>query len=81
VRINGTCVVRFPLTREWSTFRFSAPSTLVQSGVNWLEIDWPIDFEGGEEEIEHIAREHEHGRFVPLLPTFAEISFLSVVQR
>lgn len=77
VRINGTCVTRLPLTHEWSTFRFSAPSHLVQSGVNWLEIDWPLDLPSGEEEIEHVAREHEHGRFVPLLPAFAEISFLT----
>jgi hypothetical protein len=81
VRINGTCVIRLPLTPEWSTLRFSAPGNLVQSGVNWLEIDWPIDLPGGEEEIEHIAREHEHGRIVPLLPTFAEISFLTAVER
>jgi len=81
VRINGTCLARLPLTAEWSTFHFSAPGDLVQSGVNWLEIDWPLDLPDGEEEIEHIAREHEHGRFVPLLPIFAEISFLSAVQR
>jgi hypothetical protein len=81
VRINGTCVVCLPLTSDWSTLCFSAPGNLVQSGVNWLEIDWPIDLPGGEEEIEYIAREHEHGRFVPLLPAFAEISFLSAVQR
>jgi hypothetical protein len=81
VRINGTCVIRLPLTREWSTLRFSAPGNLVQSGVNWLEIDWPIDLPAGEEEIEHIAREDEHGRIVPLLPLFAEISLLTAVQR
>ena len=81
VRINGTCVTRLPLTSEWNTLRFSAPGNLVQSGVNWLEIEWPVNLQSGEEEIGHIARQHEHGRFVPLLPTFAEISFLSVVQR
>src|SRR4051794_37784967 len=53
VRINGTCVTRLPLTNEWSTFRFSAPCDLVRSGVNWLEIDWPLDLPSGEEEIEH----------------------------
>lgn len=81
VRINGTCVIRLPLTHEWNTLRFSAPGNLVQSGVNWLEIEWPVNLQDGEEEIGHIAREYELGRFVPLLPTFAEISFLSVVQR
>jgi hypothetical protein len=81
VRINDTCAIRLPLSSDWSTFRFSAPSYLVQSGVNWLEIDWPIDLPSGEEEIEYVAREHEHGRFVPLLPVFAEISFLTAVQR
>jgi hypothetical protein len=81
VRINGTCVTRLPLTHEWSTFRFSAPGDVVRSGVNWLEIDWPLDLPSGEEEIEYVAREHEHGRFVPLLPAFAEISFLTAVQR
>lgn len=77
VRINGTSVARLPLTHEWSTFRFSAPSHLVRSGVNWLEIDWPLDLPSGEEEIESIAREHEQGRLIPLLPAFAEISLLT----
>lgn len=80
VRINGTCVAHRPLTPAWSTLYFSAPAHLVQSGVNWLEIDWPLDLPGGEEEIEHIALEHEHGRLIPLLPVFAEISSLSAVQ-
>ncbi|MFL6261288.1 MAG: hypothetical protein ACJ76Y_16440 [Thermoanaerobaculia bacterium] len=81
VRINGTCVTRLPLTSEWRTLCFSAPANLVQSGVNWLEIDWPTDLPDGEGEIEHIAREYEHGRTVPLLPAFAEISVLTAIQR
>lgn len=81
VRINGICVTYLPLTSEWSTLRFSAPSSLVRSGVNWLEIDWPTDLPSGEEEIEYIAREHEHGRCIPLLPAFAEISSLNATQR
>jgi hypothetical protein len=79
VRINGTSVTRLPVTTEWSTLRFSAPGTLVQSGVNWLEIGWPTDLPDGAEEVEHIAREHEHGRTVPLLPVFAEIAALTAV--
>jgi hypothetical protein len=81
VRINGTCVAHRPLTPAWSNLHFSAPTDLVQSGVNWLEIDWPLDLPDGEQEIEHIALEHEQGRIVPLLPVFAEISSLSAVQR
>ncbi len=81
VRINGTPVTRLSLAPEWSTFHFSAPGNLVRSGVNWLEIDWPLDLPRGEEEIEHVAGEHEHGRFVSLLPAFAEISVLTAVQR
>ena len=81
VRINGTALAGFPLTPDWSTCRFTAPSGLVRHGVNWLEIGWPLELPGGEEEIEHIAREHEHGRYVPLLPVFAEISSLTAVQR
>lgn len=80
VRINGTTVAELPLAVEWSTFRFTAASALVRSGVNWLEIGWPLELPGGEGEIEHIAREHEHGRYVPLLPVFAEISSLTAVQ-
>jgi hypothetical protein len=45
------------LTATWSTVHFSAPAELVQSGVNWLEIDW-LDLPAGEEEIELIALEH-----------------------
>lgn len=80
VRINDVCVVRLPLTPQWSTHRFSAPAHLVRSGVNWLEIDWPFDLPDEEKEIRHIAREHEHGRVIPLLPAFAEISSLTAVQ-
>ncbi len=80
VRINGTCVAHRPLSATWSTLLFNAPADLVQSGVNWLEIHWPLDLPAGEEEIEHIALEHEHGRLIPLLPVFAEISSLSAVQ-
>ncbi|HKH46764.1 MAG TPA: hypothetical protein VKM72_19065 [Thermoanaerobaculia bacterium] len=81
VRINGTCLAHRPLSATWSTLHFSAPTELVQSGVNWLEIHWPFDLPASEEEIKHIAVEHEHGRMVPLLPVFAEISSLSAVQR
>jgi hypothetical protein len=80
VRINGTALAGFPLTADWSTCRFTAPSGLVRSGVNWLEIGWPLELPGGEEEIEHMASEHEHGRYVPLLPVFAEISCLTAAQ-
>lgn len=81
VRINGTAVTRLPVTAEWSTLHFSAPADLVQSGVNWLEIDWPTDLPDGNEEVEHVAREHEHGRILPLLPVFAEIAVLTALQR
>ena len=80
VRINGTPAASFPLRAEWSVYRFTAPSGLVQSGVNWLEFGWPLELPGCEDEIEHIAREHEHGRYIPLLPVFAEISSLTAVQ-
>jgi hypothetical protein len=81
VRINGTCIAHRPLSATWSTLHFSAPADLVQNGVNWLEIHWPLDLPDDREEIEHIALEHEHGRLVPLLPVFAEIFSLSAVQR
>jgi hypothetical protein len=80
VRINGTCVAHLPLSSTWSTLYFGAPAEWVQSGVNWLEIDWPLDLPAYEKEIKHIALEHEHSRMVPLLPVFAEISSLSAVQ-
>jgi hypothetical protein len=81
VWINGTRAAQCPLSPEWSTLRFNAPAHLVQSGVNWLEIHWPLDLPNSKEEIEHIAAEHEQGRLVPLLPVFAEISSLSAAQR
>jgi hypothetical protein len=54
---------------------------LVREGTNWLEIDWPFELGSGAREIEHIALEHEHGRFVPLFPVFAEISSLTAAER
>jgi hypothetical protein len=53
----------------------------VRSGVNWIEIDWPLDLPAGEDEVEHISLEYEQGRVLPLLPVFAEILALSAVQR
>jgi hypothetical protein len=80
LRINGTRVAQFSLTSEWSTFRFSVPGNLVQIGVNWLEIDWPLGLSDGEEEVERIALDYEHDRPVPLLPVFSEIFSLSAAQ-
>ncbi|HKI03016.1 MAG TPA: hypothetical protein VKK31_13655 [Thermoanaerobaculia bacterium] len=78
LKINGACMARFFLTPEWSTFRFIAPADLVQTGVNWLEIQWPLELSDGAEEVESIASNHERGRPIPLLPVFAEIFSLSV---
>jgi hypothetical protein len=80
VWINGIHVTDFPLTPEWSTLRFTASADLVESGVNWLEIYWPLDLPDSQEQLESIAPEHEQDRWIPLLPVFAEISSLSAVQ-
>lgn len=80
LRVNGAPIARLSLTADWITHRCSARTGLVQAGVNWLEIDWPLDLPSGEQEIEHIAREHELGRLVPLLPVFGEISSLRAWQ-
>jgi hypothetical protein len=81
LRINGILLAEFSLSSEWATFRFSAPANMVQAGVNWLEIDWPLGLSRGKEEMERIATDHERGRPAPLLPVFAEIFSLRVTQR
>ncbi len=80
-RVNGAPVATFAVGLDWSTLRFSAPAERVERGVNWLEIDWPLDLPDGEAAIEHAAREHESGRAVPLLPVFAEIASLHAAER
>jgi hypothetical protein len=80
VWINGIPVAQLSFDSEWSTHRFRAPADLVRVGVNWLELHWPLDLSKGEEAIEHVAREFEYDRLVPLLPVFAELSSLRAVQ-
>jgi hypothetical protein len=80
LRVNGSPIAQLALTPDWSTHRCSAPAGLAQAGVNWLEIDWPLDLPTGEQELEHIAREHELGRLVPLLPVFGEVFSLRAWQ-
>jgi hypothetical protein len=78
--INGSCAGRLSLTPGWSTYRFSSPAELVRTGVNWLEIDWPLDPPGGEEAIQMIAGELELRRYIPMVPVFAEIFSLTAVE-
>jgi hypothetical protein len=80
VLVNGAPVAHLSFGPEWSTQRFHAPADLVRLGANWLEIHWPLDLSKGAEAIEHIARELEHDRVVPLQPVFAELSSLRAVQ-
>ncbi len=78
--VNGAPVAHLSFGPKWSTQRFHAPADMVRPGVNWLEIHWPVDLSKGAEAIEHIARELEHDRVVPLRPVFAELSSLRAVQ-
>jgi hypothetical protein len=78
--VNGVPAGQLSLIAEWRTSRWSVPADLVKTGVNWLEIRWPIELPGGEEAIRRAALDLEQSRSLTLLPVFAEISSLRAVQ-
>lgn len=77
IRVNGTPMEEIAPGPGWTVFRFTAPSGVVQAGVNWLEIRWSLDLPPAEEQIAQAAGDLENGRPYTLVPVFAEIHSLT----
>ena len=72
LRLNGNLVAELPATDRWTSSTFSAPAGLVHSGVNQVEIDWPMPVWPGQQR-EHVADCLEAGEVVEITPMFGLI--------
>ena len=73
LRVNGTHLVEIPATERWTTRTFSAPTNLLHSGLNHVELCWPMTVWSREKQAEHIAECFEVGESVEVTPIFGLI--------
>jgi hypothetical protein len=80
VKLNGAHVGAFPLPPQWRTCRIEIPASHVRSGVNTLELLWPLGHWQSAAAIEAAAAGLELGRLLDLSPAFADLWSLWVQQ-
>jgi hypothetical protein len=73
LRLNGSVVAEIPATDRWATTTCSAPAGLVHTGINQVEIDWPMPVWSGEQQRERVADSLEAGEMVEITPIFGLI--------
>jgi hypothetical protein len=73
LRLNGNLVAEVAATDRWTTATFSAPAGLVHSGLNQVEVGWPVPVWSAEEQREHVAECLEAGEQVEITPMFGLI--------
>ena len=73
LRLNGNIVARVAATDRWTTSTFSTPAGLVHSGLNQVEIDWPMPVWSTEKQRERVAGCLETGEEVEITPMFVLI--------
>lgn len=73
LRLNGNLVGELPATDRWTTSTLSAPARLVQRGLNWVEITWPMPSWSDSERKESVAESLEAGEVVEITPMFGFI--------
>jgi hypothetical protein len=78
LRLNGNLVAEFPATDRWATSTCSAPAGLVHSGLNQVEISWPMALWSGEKQRARVADCFEAGEMVEITPMFGLVHSLRV---
>ena len=78
LRLNGNLVAEFPATERWVTSTCSAPARLVHSGLNQVEISWPMPVWSGEKQRARVADCLEAGEMVEITPMFGLVHSLRV---
>ena len=73
LRVNGTPLVEIPATDRWMTRTFSAPTNLLRSGLNHVEVYWPMTVWSREKQMEHVAECFEAGELTEITPIFGLI--------
>jgi hypothetical protein len=73
IRLNGEPIGTLALECKWRTHRVELPAPLIRSGINSLELLWPLGSWQADAAIEAAAAELEAGRLAELSPAFADI--------
>ena len=73
LRLNGTPLVEIPAADRWTTSTFSAPAKLLRSGLNQVEICWPMAAWSHDKQQEHVVDCFEAGESVEISPIFGLI--------
>ena len=73
VRLNGERIDVFTLHPNWQTCRIQIPASRFRSGVNTLELIWPLGHWQSEAALEEAAAGLETGRLLDLSPAFADL--------
>ena len=73
LRLNGTPFAEVPATNGWTTATLTAPANLFRSGLNQVEICWPMAIWSREKHREHIADCIEAGEPAEITPIFGLI--------
>ena len=77
-RLNGELVAELPATDRWATATCSAPAGLVHSGLNQVELSWPMPLWSGEQQRERVADCLEADELVEVTPMFGLVHSLRV---
>jgi hypothetical protein len=78
LRLNGDLLIEIPAKECWTTSRFSAPARLVRTGVNQIEIGWPMTAWSGEKHRRLVAERFEVANRVEVTPMFGLIHSFDV---
>ena len=78
LRLNGNLVAEFPATDRWATSTCSTPAGLVHSGLNQVEISWPMPVWSGEKQRARVIDCFEAGEMVEITPMFGFVHSLRV---
>jgi hypothetical protein len=73
LRVNRTPLVEIPATERWTTTTFTAPANMLHSGLNEVEICWPMATWSHDKRTEHVADSFEAGESVEITPIFGLI--------
>lgn len=73
LRVNGTPLAEIPATDHWTTRNISAPANLLRSGLNEVEIAWPMTVWSPEKQRDHIAECLKAGVPTDITPIFGFI--------
>ena len=73
LRLNDAPLVDLPATDHWTTTTFTAPANMLRSGLNEVEIRWPMAAWSHDQRREYVADRFESGEPVEVTPVFGLI--------